>query len=782
MTEGAGASAVRENWRVAGVGNHRWRFFRAGGFDQVRLETAADIARIGELDQKLWVALACPVQGLEFDARTLELMDTDGDGRIRAPEVIAAAAWATEILSDGDSLAKGAAELPLSAINDKTEEGKRLLASAKQILINLGKKDAPAITVEDTSDTAKIFAQTTFNGDGILPPDAAEDAKIQGIINDVIACMGSETDRSGKPGVNQAKVDLFFADAAAYAAWQGQAAGRGGEKPVMPLGANTAAAAEAIKAVAGKVEDYFARCRLAAFDARATAAVNMSGEELAAIAAKNLSLAGTEFASLPLARIEPGRALPLAEGINPGWREAIDRLKAQVIAPLLGEKEFLTEQEWATLVAKFAPFDAWLAGKAGASVEKLGSARIAEILSYRDGNGISAKEAIGELIARDAALAPEAQAIAQVERLVRYHRDLYRFLNNFVAFRDFYGRREKAIFQTGILYLDQRSCELCIRVQDPARHAAMANLAYTYLAYCDLKRKGSGETMTVACAFTAGDSDNLMVGRNGVFYDRQGRDWDATITKIIEQPISIRQAFWAPYKRLVRWIQEQVAKRAAAADAASTTRLQAAATTLDTAASSPAAAAAAAPSPPKKVDVGLVAAAGVLATTLGTALGLVLNWLSGVPLEVIPLYIIAVVLVISTPSMILAAMKLRQRNLGPILDANGWAVNARAKINIPFGGSLTHVPKLPPGAHRDLVDVFAERHPIRNWLIFAGVVVIVAGVCWYFGLTERVLPDVFPKSAYVQRVEQQRKDAAAKQASVGPPASAPATSPATTRE
>ncbi len=581
-----------------GKSSHHWRFFRAGGFDQVRLETAADIAHIGDLDQKLWVALACPVKGLRIDARTLELIDTDKDGRIRAlPEVIAAAQWTVALLKDANYLAKGSAELPLSAINDASDEGKRLLASARQILINLGKQKAETISVDDASDTAKIFAQTKFNGDGIIPPDVTTDAPLQSVLNDIVVCLGSETDRSGKPGISQSKVDLFFADAAAYDAWQNQAAVKA-EKPVMPLGANTPAAAEAIKAVAAKIEDYFSRCRLAAFDSRATAAVNMSDAELTAIAAKNLSLAGAEFASLPLARIEPGRPLSLSEGINPGWRAAIDRLRVQVILPLLGEVPSLTEEQWATLVAQFAPFDSWLASKAGASVEKLGAVRITEILNFKTGQGQSAKDAITVLIAQDVALAPEFEAITQVERLVRYHRDLFRFLNNFVAFRDFYSRREKAIFQAGVLYLDQRSCELCIRVEDAARHGAMAHLAYTYLAYCDLKRKSSGETMTVACAFTAGDSDNLMVGRNGVFYDRLGRDWDATIAKIVEHPISIRQAFWSPYKRLVRWIEEQVAKRAAAADAASSTRLQGAATTFQTSVTDPGMSSAATPAPP----------------------------------------------------------------------------------------------------------------------------------------------------------------------------------------
>jgi hypothetical protein len=35
-----------------------------------------------------------------------------------------------------------------------------------------------------------------------------------------------------------------------------------------------------------------------------------------------------------------------------------------------------------------------------------------------------------------------------------------------------------------------------------------------------------------------GDADNLLIGRNSVFYDRKGRDWDATITKVVDHPIS----------------------------------------------------------------------------------------------------------------------------------------------------------------------------------------------------------------------------------------------------
>ena len=180
--------------------NHTWKFFRAGGFDQVKLETGADLLALDELDLKLWVALACPTSGLEFDKATLALIDTDKDGRIRAPELIAAVKWAGSLLKNPDDLLKSSASLPLSAINDATPEGKQLLASAKQILSTLKKADATAVTVEDACQVTEKFVETVLNGDGIIIPETAKDDATKQVINDIIACLGSDADRSGKPG------------------------------------------------------------------------------------------------------------------------------------------------------------------------------------------------------------------------------------------------------------------------------------------------------------------------------------------------------------------------------------------------------------------------------------------------------------------------------------------------------------------------------------------------------------------------------------------------------
>jgi hypothetical protein len=629
------------------------------------------------------------------------------------------------MLRNPDELLRPHAALELSAISDATPEGKQLLSSAKQILANLGRKDATAISLEETADTVKIFAQTQFNGDGIVPADSANDDAAKAVINDVIACLGSELDRSGKPGISQARVDQFFAEAVAFSDWSKKAETEAAT--ILPLGDKTAEAAEAFKAVKAKVDDYFARCRLAAFDHRALAALNRQESEYLALAAKDMSITAAEVAGFPLARIEANKALPLKDGLNPAWAGAIATLGTAVIKPLLGDKSSLTEAEWTSVTGKLGAFEAWSAGKAGAAVEKLGLKRVREILSGKS------KDAITALIAKDKALEPEASAIASVEKLVRFRRDLKQLLVNFVSFEDFYSRQRKAIFQAGTLYLDGRSCDLCVPVADAGKHAALAGLAKTYLAYCDCTRP-NGEKMTVAVAYTGGDSDFLMVGRNGIFYDRKGRDWDATISKVIDNPISISQAFWAPYKKLVRLIEEQVAKRAAAAEAASDAKIGAAATaTANVDKAKP---------EQKKVDVGTVAALGVAFGAIGTLLATLAGYLSGIlklPFWQVCLAFAGILLLISTPSMLIAWLKLRQRNLGPILDANGWAINGRVKMNVPFGGSLTKVAELPPGAQPSLAVRYPEPPTALPKFVFAIVAICFAvSLLNHFGIIQKV--------------------------------------------
>ena len=719
---------------------HTWQFFRAGGFDQVKLQTGADLMNLDQLDQKLWVALACPTTGIEFDPKTAALIDSDGDGRIRAQELIAAIRWAGSMLRDPDDLVKGRDGVALTAINDQVPEGRQILGSARVILRQLSKAEAGVITVDDAAAASKSFANTVFNGDGVIIPESAEDTTVQQVIREAMAAVGSVMDRSGKPGVDAAKVEEFSTELARFDAWVNTSEADAAK--ILPAGPATAAAAAAMQAVKAKIDDYFGRCRLATFEARLSPLLNRTEEEYKGLLTKDLSLSAQEVSGFPVSRIVPGQPLSLVSGLNPAHAQAIATFRSATVEPLLGAREVLTEEDWSVVQARLAPYEAWQTAKAGMRVESLGIARVREILRG------DARAAITGLIARDKELEMEASGVASVEKFVRFHRDLIVLATNFVNFRDLYDGGSPAIFQAGTLYLDQRSCNLCITVVDPAKHAVMASLAGAYLAYVDCLRKATGQKLTVVAIFSQGDDENLMVGRNGVFYDRKGLDYDATITKIVANPISLRQAFWQPYKRFVRWVEEQIAKRAAEADAAASQKLAAAATTVATKSVTPAAAAA-----PQKVDVGTVAALGVAFGAIGGFFTAVATlgkdlWAQGAFAMVGA--IVGVMALISGPSLVMTYIKLRKRNLGPILDANGWAVNAKARINVPFGTRLTAIAELPPGSSRDLVDPFEETR--RPWKLYGALVVAgLIGLQWRADKLEEYLPDVlkhryhFPK-------------------------------------
>jgi len=254
-----------------------------------------------------------------------------------------------------------------------------------------------------------------------------------------------------------------------------------------------------------------------------------------------------------------------------------------------------------------------------------------------------------------------------------------------------------------------------------------------------------------------------MVGRNGIFYDRQGRDCDATITKIIEKPISIWQGILSPYKRLGRLIGEQMQKAAAARDQAAQERMaaatQAAQATLQTPAA-PGATPAAAQPPPQKPPfdiakmVGILAAVGLAVGAIGGAIATLLAEFFKLTWWQMPLAVLAILVVISTVSVILAAFKLRKRNLGPILDANGWAVNGRVKINIPFGAALTKTAHLPKGSIRMLKDPYAaasKTTKIALWVILLALAAaaVTSYVLWTNGTLDRWFhrPEVQQKAA-----------------------------------
>jgi len=687
-----------------------WAFTSVGGTVRVKIRNGEDIRHLGELDRKMWTVLSCPVKNLEFDEKCLKYIDVDKDGKIRVDEVIATANWLTGILKNPDILLEEKDTLQLEDFNAEDPVGARLQASARQILNNLGlKKDA--ISLEDTADNTKIFADTKFNGDGIITPASAADEDTAKLI-ETIAGLGNTPDRSGAPGITTEQIEAFYAACADYAEWQ-----KACTKEVLPFGDKTADALAAVDALKDKMADYFMRCKLISFDAATAPAVDVSVEKIAAIEG-NLASASDEIALQPLAKPVMDGVLALGS-VNPAWKKAVESM-----VELTGwKKDRITEEEWADVCAQFAPYSAWLESKKGAEVESLGTDAVNAILKE------DKKAALLELIEKDKAEEANALSIEEVDKVLHLQKGFYRFLNNYVVLADFYDPKQKAMFQAGRLYIDQRSTDLCVKVDGPSPE--ISSLSGMYILYCTCTSEKLGTSFHIAAVLTDGDVDGLREGKNAVFYDRAGNDYTAKVIAIVDNPISVRQAFWAPYKKVARMISDKIDKSAAEkneksladltekADVATSTKLEGDGKEAAKAATS-------------SFDIakfaGIFAAIGMAIGFIGQFLVAVIEGAAALKFWQLILVIVGIMILISGPSMFIAWRKLRKRDLGPVLNANGWAINAKSLVNVKFGKTLTSLAAFP---RLTAVDPAARKKAFWRW--FCGIVVcllVAGGVYW----------------------------------------------------
>ena len=718
-----------------------WEFENIGGTTRVNITSGEDIKHLPELDPKMWTVLSCPVKGLEISEKSLSYMDADGDGKLRVNDVIEVSQWLTGALNSADLLLEGKDSVDINALNQENALGKKLYEASLQILKNL-RKDTSVISLADIADKAAIFAKTCYNGDGVITETATDDAELKTLIAAVLAATGGAADRSGVQGINAEQIEAFYKALAEYVAWQ--------EAVVeAPFGADTDKAIELYNALDAKVKDYFVRSKLAAFSPEGLAALDVQTSRIESISAENLSAKADEIGSYPLARVTGKVELDLSAPINPAWASQFAALVA-IVAP--AKKKVLTEADWAEISGKFAAYSAWKAAKAGACVEALG---LDTCKAYLENNR---KAELLALVAKDLELAEEAGNIEVVEKFLYVFRDFYRLLKNFVTLHDFYNKDKEvsAIFQSGRLIVDQRECRFCMKVVDMAKHNSSAATSGMFLVYCDCTTPLKPTKLQIVAAVTVGEVGDLIVGKNAVYYDNEGEEWDAVITKIIDNPISISQSFWSPYRRMATAVENLINKSAADKDAKimsdMTAKINAAPATVPAPGADPSKAAVAPPFDIAKF-AGIFAAIGMAFGMIGTALSGLVESLSGLGWKLI-LVFAGVILAISGPAMVMAWLKLRRRNIAPLLNANGWAINAASKINIPFGETLTDVAKYPK---LKLKDPYAKTGlvPWKKAVITLSVLVALAGGLWLGNLLDWAgLKSPLPRFNPVEVVEE----------------------------
>ncbi len=697
---------------------YKWEYVNLGGSTRVKINSGEDLAHLNELDPKMWTVLSCPTTGLEIDDKSLKYMDCDADGKLRVNDVVCVSQWITSVLKNKDLLLKGEAFIDINQINTEDAKGSKLYKSAKQILENLG-KDGSVISLSDTADITAIFAKTRFNGDGVITEASSDDATLKSTIAAAVAATGGTLDRSGVQGVNAEQIESFYKNLNEYLSWTENAVDA-------PFGDKTESVIEAYNALDAKMKDFFMRSKLAAFSPESIASLDVQTSRINDISAANLATKNDEIATYPLTHITKSVDLDLNAAINPVWTKYFNIIKKYAIEE---GKTTLSEDEWTAIAGKFSAFTSWKAAKAGANVESLGLDNIKSFLEQNK------KAELLELVAQDIALKEEAENIELVDRFLHIYRDFYKLVKNFVTLHDFYDKDKsvKAIFQSGTLIIDQRACKFCMKVNDTGKHSANAAKSGMYLVYCDCTTKTKPGKLQIVAAVTVGDIGELTVGKNGIYYDNNGLEWDAVVTKIIDNPINISQSFWSPYRRMATAIENLINKNAADKDSKMMAKATANINAAPTKTAEEAKAAVATPPFDIAKFAGIFAAIGMAFGMIATALASLFKGLFALNWWQLIMLFVGIILVISGPAMVMAWLKLRRRNIAPLLNSNDWAVNAVAKVSIPFGETLTDIAKYPK---LKLKDPYAKQGMAewKKWCISILLIAVVAAALWIFNV------------------------------------------------
>lgn len=698
---------------MLGIKKRKFTFVNYGGAYQLRINTIEDLDYLDELDEAFWLATSAPIHQLRCDPVALEMLDYNKNGRIICREIRRTHRWLRGVLRRTAGIDQRQETLILEDINPDDSEGQGLLTAARRVLENLDKSGSEAISLADVRANEAILAKGDRNGDGIIPPNSVQDEEVQQFIKDIISTCGAKSGVEGSEGVDAELLDAFFANARAFLEWQQMYtdSARAAAHPMLPLGEQTSAAYKVYADVAVAVDGYFELCRVAAVNAL------LERETVQPASPADAFTSGDTrkdyIVHAPVAQPRVDAVLRFDDRLNPQYRDALQALLKDVIVPILDSDEsraHVADDEWLRVKEAFSAYAEWCDRKSGAEVESLGSDKLNR---YIDGG---AADQLRALIEEDIRVGKELSALRELERLILMQRWFLDICNNFISFPDLYHRDRRAMFEVGRLVIDGRIFNFNMRVQDVNRHSAIAKASGIFLLYSEITGGPDDKPFHIVTPVTSRKRGNLGLDKRGVLFGLDGKVWDVRVTKVVENPISLSEAICAPFNKISTMITSAVEKISASTEKQLQTSLTQTTASVEKgfvqsvqAPTGPPAAqpsAAEGGSSTRARDMMLIG--GVAVAALGSAFAYIAKTFANMGIQKALLGVLVGVVLIMVPILIVALTKLYRRNLSGILEASGWAINARMRLTHSLARVLAPDPVRPESLtklRKDLLKV-----------------------------------------------------------------------------
>ena len=507
---------------------------------------------------------------------------------------------------------------PVSAFDMDAEFLRRLDADRDGRILPHELRDAIAWTLSVLKDTRAVDA-----GDETLDPQTLEADQPDGArIARAVAIVHQRTGRTNgpvtRPELQEATDDLLRRTAEEA---------RAGEPP------------DALTSIRVKVDEYFFFCRIAGAGGERDPAAHAAwyDDQLAsALRMFDVQAVRTQLIQLPLARPLGGRALPLADGVNPAYETAVSRLRREVVEPVLGTKDEIDESSWKQIVEHYSP-------------RPMGG-------SYAD----------------------DVACLQLAIKLIVFQANIVRFANSFVSCPELYDPSRSAAFEAGRLYLGGYAFTFSVKVPDRRFHVEIARSSNIFVLYASIRADGP-PVYEIAVPVTSGTGRRFFPGKHGVFVDTREREWHAEIVEIVTNPVSLTEAVLGPFRRLGEAItgRFEAVAREAEAELDSTA---AAVVPGPGAAPSGTTVAAALPRPGLFGNAGSVAGAGLVIAAMTSAIAFITSSLSGVPWWHIVIGVASAILAVAVPALIVGLIKLARRDLSVILEGTKWAMNSPMRL------------------------------------------------------------------------------------------------------